>query len=736
MDKIKNIHMMGIGGSGMAGVAFLAEKMGYKVTGCDIEESTAYAKNIFKGHSPKHLKDIDLLVITPAILFQNSENPEYLEAKKRGIVMTWEEFLGKILLKNKKVIAIAGTHGKSTTTAMAGKMLIDAGLDPIVVVGAYVPEWQGNARFGKGEYAVVEADEFNNSYLNYHPDIEIINNIEFDHPDFFKDENEVRESFNKFIANLKNGGTLITSEDSPQKRFNLKVFGEHNQKNANMVYILGRKLGISDEEIVRSLESFKGIERRMQLIADCGGIKVYDDYAHHPTAIKTTIDGVRNEYPKSKILVIDEPHGYKRTKALLPEYKGVFDSADKVIIGPIFQARDEIDPSVSPRTVADASNHDNIFAFSTFEDLFRNLKLEIRNCDYNLIVVMGAGKSYLWAKEVASIVPVSFSDLTTFKVGGKIENYFEVKTKEEIDKAIDFANAKKLSIFILGDGSDILVSDKSFNGVVIKYIKKGFEIKHGNRTELTGHAGSNWDEMVAFAVDNNLGGLETLSGIPGTLGAAPVQNIGAYGAEIKDTFKSLTAYDLKEKKEVVFNKDDCKFGYRESIFKTKDCWQRYLIMNVTFELTEGASAKINYESLKGIISENATIKEVREAVLKVRESKLEDPKIHGNAGSFFKNPVIDSEKKNDLIKNFPDAKVFPFENEYKVSAAWLIEKAGLKGKEYGGAAVSPKHSLILINKTGKATSKEIYDLSQLVINEVKKKFGIVLEREVQLINFN
>ena len=241
---IKRIHIMGIGGSGVSGVAKLAEKLGHIVTGCDLESSTAYVqKGIFlRDIVQTHLKDVDLLVVSPAVLYQNSENPELVEGQKRGIVMTWQEFLGKDLLKDKKVICVAGTHGKSTTTAMVGKMLIDNGFDPIVVVGAYIPEWKGNSRFGKGEYAVVEADEFNNNFLNYNPDIAIINNIEFDHPDFFKNEEEVKESFKKFIANLVGQKILITEKDSLDKKFNLKIFGEHNQKNANMVYVLGKKL--------------------------------------------------------------------------------------------------------------------------------------------------------------------------------------------------------------------------------------------------------------------------------------------------------------------------------------------------------------------------------------------------------------------------------------------------------------------------------------------------------------
>lgn len=393
--------MMGVGGSGMAGVAYLAKKMGYEVTGCDLENSTAYSENFIQGHSPDHLKGVDLLVVSPAILYQNPDNAELALAQKRKIVMTWQEFLGEVLLKDKKLICIAGTHGKSTTTAMAGKLLIDNGFDPIVVIGANVPEWGGSSRFGLGEYAVVEADEFNNNFLYYHPEIIIINNIEFDHPDFFKNEEEVEESFSKFVGNLVGRKLLIMEKDSLGRKFSIKIFGEHNQKNANMVFLLGKALGIPEEKIVKSIEGFKGIARRMELIADANGVKVYDDYAHHPTAIEATLKGLREKYLKSKILVIDEPHGYKRTKALLNSYKGVFDSADKVIIGPIFQARDEKDESITPELVAKISGHTNAIGVNSFDEVIKNWKTE--NGDYDIVIVMGAGKSYLWARKIAKL---------------------------------------------------------------------------------------------------------------------------------------------------------------------------------------------------------------------------------------------------------------------------------------------------------------------------------------------
>lgn len=419
---------MGIGGSGISGVALLASKMGYEVTGCDLEENTAYASHIYKGHDTKHLEGVDLLIVSPAIYYQNKENPELLEGEKRKIVLTWQEFLGKYLAKDKKVICVAGTHGKSTTTAMAGKLLYDADMDPSVVVGAKVPQWEGNARFGHGPYLIIEADEFYDNFLNYRPEIIILNNIEFDHPDFFGTIDDVFASFEKFISRLTGEKVLIYNADSDRINkllknintkdiklipyslttskidFSLKVPGIYNISNALGVLELGEFLGIDKSIIKESVEDFTGIDRRMELISGYSKIKVYDDYAHHPTAIKATLEGVRQKYPKEKILVIDEPHGYKRTKVLLSEYKGVFDSADKVIVGPIFQARDELDESITPQKVAEASCHKDAVGLSSFDELFRNLKFEIRNCNYEVIVVMGAGKSYLWAKEIIKLI--------------------------------------------------------------------------------------------------------------------------------------------------------------------------------------------------------------------------------------------------------------------------------------------------------------------------------------------
>jgi len=326
----------------------------------------------------------------------------------------------------------------------------------------------------------------------------------------------------------------------------------------------------------------------------------------------------------------------------------------------------------------------------------------------------------------------TFQKLTAFRIGGEIAYFREVSNSGELIEAVAFAKEKDLPVFVLGDGTDILVSDKNYDGVVIKYTGKSIKL---DGELLTAEAGVNWDDLVEYAVSRDLQGIECLSGIPGTTGAAPIQNIGAYGAELKDVFVSLTAYDIDKQKFINFDREACEFGYRESIFKKKSHWQKYVISDITLKLKKGGHPSANYESLASELPENPTLREVRTAVVKVREEKLENPKVIGNAGSFFKNPIISASEKDCLENEFPGIKIFPFSDRFKISAAWMIEEAGWKGKSYKNTGVSPKHALILINRTGQATASEVMELSEMIIDGVYKKFGVKLEREVQLINF-
>ncbi len=315
----------------------------------------------------------------------------------------------------------------------------------------------------------------------------------------------------------------------------------------------------------------------------------------------------------------------------------------------------------------------------------------------------------------------SFKQLTTLKIGGNIKYFFMVKNQEEVVSIVKFAEDKKLSIFTIGGGSDIAVSDNDFNGVVVKYIGKKIKIQkiQNSKYLVVAEAGVVWDDLVKFTVENKLAGMESLSGIPGTVGASPIQNIGAYGQEVSETFYELTAYDVENKKFTKFSKDDCKFGYRESIFKSKKYWQKFIITDVTF--------KLDYDN-------NLDLNKIRNDVLTQRTQKLEDPKVMPNAGSFFVNPFITKNMKEEFEKKYSDMKFYETGNLYKISAGYLIEKAGWKGKSLGPVKVSDKHALILTNPNGKGNFSDVKKLADTIIDDVFKKFGIKLEPEVQYIN--
>lgn len=336
---------------------------------------------------------------------------------------------------------------------------------------------------------------------------------------------------------------------------------------------------------------------------------------------------------------------------------------------------------------------------------------------------------------------LKLSEYTTFKVGGKAKYFVKVNNRTDLEKAVRFADNNKVPVFVLGGGSDILVSDKGFPGLVIQYLASSIDYKdNGKYVTVKAMAGLNWDKMVENCVKKGLQGIECLSGIPGTVGAAPIQNIGAYGQELKDTFIELTAYDLKTKKFVNFDRDKCNFSYRDSIFKDPKSKSRYIIVDIILKLKKSEEPLVLYESLsefiksKGIIKPN--LSQVRKAVLELRKVRLEDPEKVANAGSFFKNPVVSESVYKKLKKQYTDIPAYNLsDGQYKLFAGWLVETSGWRGKTYGRAKVSDKHALVLTNPSKKATAKEIKTLAQKISNDVYKIFGVRLEPEVHYVGF-
>ena len=333
---------------------------------------------------------------------------------------------------------------------------------------------------------------------------------------------------------------------------------------------------------------------------------------------------------------------------------------------------------------------------------------------------------------------ISLKPYNTFGVDVKSKYCAEVRSLEELIETLKFSNSKKLPLLFLGGGSNILLT-KDFEGLAIQLNLKGIteEIINENEVLVTAKAGENWHQFVMFCLDKNYGGLENLSLIPGNVGTSPMQNIGAYGTEIKDVFESCKVLNLETLEIEVFNLEKCRFGYRDSIFK-QEGKGKYVILEVTFRLTRtDHKIDVEYGAIKSELENlgitNPTIKDVSKAVINIRQSKLPDPKVIGNAGSFFKNPTIPLSQFESLKQKFENIPGFPNGDSVKVPAGWLIEQAGWKGKQIGNVASHKLQALVIINATGNATGKEIFDFSTEIINSVKEKFGIELEREVNII---
>ena len=327
----------------------------------------------------------------------------------------------------------------------------------------------------------------------------------------------------------------------------------------------------------------------------------------------------------------------------------------------------------------------------------------------------------------------SLYKLNSFGVKHKSKYLIEIKRKEDISFIINNKDLINEKIIIVGGGSNILFT-KDFDGIVllnkILGITKLDEDK--NFIKIRVGSGENWDKFVSYCVDNNYYGIENLSLIPGSVGAAPIQNIGAYGVEIKDFIDNVQGYDLEEKEEKIYSRELCCFKYRNSIFK-KEKKNKFFITHVEFILNKKPNYILTYKDLNNLNRDKISLKYLRDKVIEIRNSKLPNPEKLGNAGSFFKNPIIKLSLFDSIKLEYDDISGHKIgENKIKLSAAWLIEKCGWKGKVLDKIGVYKKHALVLVNY-GEESGNKIKKLSEEISKSVEKKFGIILEEEVNII---
>lgn len=368
---------------------------------------------------------------------------------------------------------------------------------------------------------------------------------------------------------------------------------------------------------------------------------------------------------------------------------------------------------------------------------------------------------------------VDIKNYLTLNMGGEFRYFIEIDNVKVLEDVYNFAEQKNVPVFILGGGSNIVFSDGVINILALKIEIKGFDIinEEDDFVDIKVGAGENWDKFVKKTVEMNLSGIEALSAIPGTVGATPVQNVGAYGSEVKDTIISVEVFDIKDHTITSLSNDDCKFGYRDSIFKN-EAKGKYVITAVTYRLknididqqdipsknrlslphpSDSARAHtydfykqyladlpvMNYPGVKKYFEdkkiENPTLKQIRQAIIEIRKDKLPNPDEIPNAGSFFKNPIVDNKIAEEIHLKYPEVKIFPIDEKYtKIPAGWLIENVGLKGKSFGNISVYDKNALVLVNN-GNATKDDLMRAKNEIVKIVEEKFGIILEQEPEII---
>ncbi|MDR0580961.1 MAG: UDP-N-acetylmuramate--L-alanine ligase [Holosporaceae bacterium] len=455
------IHFVGIGGIGMSGIADILVNLGYKVSGSDLKENTLTTKLMRKGvsvkigHQSENVHEATVVVMSSAVSF---DNPEILEARRLGIpVIKRAEMLAE-LMKMKKSIAVAGTHGKTTTTSLVAAILDQAGLDPTVINGGLINAYNSNARLGSGDWMVVEADESDGSFTKLMSTISVVTNINFDHRDNFKNFSELSELFSTFITNIPFYGVAVLCIDHPEvekiskkikdrrvityglehekanifaknirlslqgtefdvvfsdemvkkyglnenkwKNFTLNMFGAHNVQNALAAIAVGLELSISKDDMRVALGSFMGVKRRFTTVADVDGVKIIDDYAHHPVEIESVLKAARN-ICCSRIFAIIQPHRHSRLKNFLDDFCKVLEQSDRVFVTPIYSAGEK-NNGIDHFSLLNLLNKNNIVRVDFTQDLFtlvEKIREEARSGDF--VIFLGAGDITKWSYELA-----------------------------------------------------------------------------------------------------------------------------------------------------------------------------------------------------------------------------------------------------------------------------------------------------------------------------------------------
>jgi UDP-N-acetylmuramate--alanine ligase len=743
----RRIHLIGVAGSGMSGIAGLALALGHEVSGSDRVSSLETRRLEAAGlqfHLPQTAEtvhDAELVIFSSAI---HPGNPAYDEALRLKLWMVRRAEALAAIMGIRDGIVIAGMHGKTTTSAMAAHVLRVGGLSPSHYVGAEIPILGTNALWDPaGKYFVAEGDESDGSLRFYHPKLTIILNVEPEHLDYYADLAAIDQVFRQLIEQtresvfycaddphasrlcraLPNAVSFGEHRDAAYRydritetsfgsRFeiwhretrlgevDLGVPGKHNVSNALAVASLAVELGVPFSKIVEALASFRGAKRRFEVKLQNEEFLVVDDYGHHPTEIKATLQ-TASSIGRKRIVVMFQPHRYSRTKALRNEFGPAFDAADLVFVTDVYPASEQPIAGVSGDTIAGAIRE---LGRPRVEYILRRDRLHqvvaraARSGD--LLVSLGAGDIHEEASKLVQDLEIArelrdamgagvvslyepMSHHTTLRVGGPAQFWIEPQTHGGLANVLVFCSANRLPLMIVGRGSNLLVRDGGIPGVVIHLAKGEFSALRVNDLQIEAGAGVRLKQLVGAARQAGIGGFEWMEGIPGSVGGSLRMNAGAMGSETFQQVMNLRVVNLRGEFQILTP------AATEVQYRNVPTLRDHFVVSAVFKGSPGK------------------LEEIEDRLDVAAKKRRDTQPIAASAGCIFKNPA-------------------------ECPAGKLVEELGLKNLAIGAARVSEIHGNFIVND-GEATARDVMQLIEQIQANAKAERGIELQTEVQIV---
>ncbi len=741
------IHLIGAAGSGMSGIAGLLLALGHRVSGCDkvatveVERLKTLGLDFQTPSHPAAVHPADLIIYSSAIRPGHSD---YDQAVATGKQMVRRADALAAILHSKKGIVVAGMHGKTTTSAMAAHVLRHGGLQPSHYVGAEIPILGTNANWdAAGEYFVAEGDESDGTLSLYHPEHAIVLNIEEEHLDYYENLAAIERVFVQFLSQTR-GNVFYCADDinatrlcaphagavsfgertsafyrfddlhtkdfqshfrvlrggEPLGAITLNVPGRHNVSNAVGVIALATELGVPFVKIAEAMDSFRGARRRFEIKYRSDKYMVVDDYAHHPSEIKATVEAARNT-GRNRIIAVFQPHRYSRTQALKREFGQAFREVAAVFVTEIYAASEQPIPGITGQTIVDEllrDGHPSAVYQPERERLLTEVGRMVQPGD--CVITLGAGNIHeqanLLGKDLALMEQLQriigdgviklyepLAKHTTMRVGGPAQFWVEPETEEGFARLTRFCTDQKLPLFVMGRGSNLLIRDGGIRGVVVHFSRGEFKHIEVRDRQITAGVGVKQKELAFAARDAQIGGFEWFEGIPGQVGGALRMNAGAMNGE---TFRQVVSVRYVDEQGEFHTKtpSEMEVHYREvpTLFK-------------------------NYAVAATFRGEPSTSEEIERLLEESTQKRRRSQPRESSAGCIFKNPGT-------------------------TPAGKLVDELGLKGTVIGKAKVSEIHGNFIVNEGG-ASATDVIQLIEKIKETALRERGITLQTEVQIV---